>query len=498
MDTVILPNTWRKISVIDLGHNSLKMVSYEVRYDGTYRAYNQISKITRIGEGLSKNGFLDQSRMDETINELKVFSEVNRMEKVHNVLAVATAAVRDATNRDEFLEKSRSNTGVDFRVLTQDEEALFSYVGGARGTSHPDMVFFDLGGGSLEIVYSEGHKIRKVLSLPLGALKMSDQYRIKGRDTSPKDYQKMVGKLSSLLPDRKGLGINGNPILLGVGGTLRALARFDQWNRNYPLYKMHNYEMSRKSLDEIHRLLLDTKVERIAKMNAFGKGRAQSVTAGSIVISMLMQKLGFENIVVSSHGLRDGILTEYLRDPRTFTAGEYQIKDAEAALGMVDMTGPGDEVVASMEAAGFITPWEKDILDEAIGNYMNLYLATRPETLFYSVISQDSKLSHTDQIVEGIAMVRAKAPRMSKWLQERYSMLIEEVDRKSINKMGYIIRLAEILRTSGSKARIVKTDGALRVAVKAGARKSFPELMFKRILGELENSSGMKVEAEFS
>lgn len=484
--------------MIDLGHNSLKMVSYEVRYDGTYRAYNQFGKITRIGEGLNNKGILDQERMDDTLNELKVFSEINAMEKVHHVLAVATSAVREAGNRDEFLTKAKSFAGVDFRVLTQEEEALFSYVGGAKGASHPSMVFFDLGGGSLELIYSENNGIRKVLSLPIGALKMSDQYRIKGKDTSSKDYQKFKAKVSSLLPDREDLGIRGKPVLMGVGGTLRALARFDQWNRNYPLYKMHNYEMSKKSLDEIHSMLLDTKVERIAKLNSFGRGRAQSVTAGSLVISVLMEKLGFESISVSSHGLRDGVLIEYLRDPKTFTNGKYRVEDAEAGLRKADIPSSGDGVVTSMARAGFISDWEGKILDEAIGNYMGLYLSTRPENLFYSVISQDSKLSHSDQIIEGIALVRAKAPRMSRWFQERYSMLVENADKKSIAKMGHIIQLAELLYISGSKAKFEKTGGNIRIIVKAGARKTFPEMLFRRIAEELDGSSDLKVEAEIS
>ncbi len=484
--------------MIDLGHNSLKMVSYEVQYDGSYRAYNQVSEITRIGEGLSKNGLLDQQRMEDTLRELEVFSEINRMEKVHNVLAVATSAVREASNRDEFLRKAKSRAGVDFRVLTQEEEALFSFVGGARDAQFRDLLFFDLGGGSLEMVHSNGSSINKVLSLPIGALKMADRYKVKGKETSPKEYQKMVEKISTLIPDRKNLGLSKNTILIGVGGTLRALARFDQWNRNYPIYKMHNYVMARKSLNDIHKMLLDTKLERIAKINAFGKGRSQSVTAGSLIIGTLMDKLGFETVTLSSHGLRDGILTEYLRAPGTITSGSYSVEEAERALKIFDESKHAKKAVFSLEDSSLVSPWEKGILNEAIGNHLDLYLSTRPELLFYSILSQDSTLSHTEQIVEAISMVRAKAPRMSRWFQERYSMLVGQVDRKSINKMSHMIQLAEILYISGSRARFERTGDSVKIFVKASAKKTFPELLFRRITKDLSDASGVKLEAQFS
>lgn len=473
------------------------MVSYEVRYDGTFRAYNQIGEITKIGEGLSKNGVMDQKRIDDTLRELKVFSEINKMEKVHHVLAVATSAVREAGNRDEFISKAKTYAGIDFRTLSQEEEALFSYVGGAKGTNHPDLVFFDLGGGSLEIVYSKDYKIQKVLSLPIGALKMADQFNVRGKDTNAKDYQKFKEKVSSAIPDRKALGIKGKPVLIGVGGTLRALARFDQVNRSYPLYKMHNYQMGKKSLDEIHQVLLNTKVDRIAKINAFGKGRAQSVTAGSLVISNLMEKLGFDNITVSSHGLRDGILSEYLRDSSTYASREYSIETADKALRVNEESTQRREMVISMAQSGLISQWEKGILTEAIGSYLDLYLSTRPETLFYSVISQDSNLSHSDQIVEAIALVRAKAPRMSRWFQERYTTLLNKVDKKAINKMSYLIQLAELLYKSGSKVRIEQGDDSIRIEVKTGSRKTFPELLFKRIVEQLTDTTDIKVEADF-
>lgn len=494
----MLPNTWRKISVIDLGHNSLKMVSYEVRYDGTFRAYNQMSKITKIGDGLERTGFLDSERIKRTIDELKLFNEVNRMEKIHDVLAVATSAVREAKNRDEFLTRASTEAHTQFRVLSQEEEALLSFVGGADSTDYDNTLHFDLGGGSLELVHSSGRKVTGLVSLPLGALKMANRFQIMGRDSSEKNLARLTSEINSLLPERKTFGINESTVLLGVGGTIRALARYDQWIKKYPLYKMHNYVLQKSSLDEISRLFLKTDIEKIAKLDAVGKDRAQSVTAGSLVISLLMEKYGFNQLTVSSHGLRDGILMEYLRNPRTYFTRVYDVEAANTALQIKETKDPRIDMVRSMARTEIISRKEERILYEVIGKFMDLYLSTRPETLFYSVISQDSILSHSDQVMAAVALVRAKAPRMARWFQTIYSELPGDLDKKAINKIGLIIQLTEILYISGSKATFEKLEDTLNVRVKAGSRKTFPETVFAGVTHQLREITGLEMNTVIS
>src|SRR5208283_4535383 len=107
----------------------------------------------------------------------------------------------------------------------------------------------------------------------------------------------------------------------------------------------------------IHKLLRRLSEDRISRIDAFGKDRAGSITAGSLVIAMMMNRLGFEEVVVSTHGLRDGVLSEHLRDPRSYSRDEFTVKTANVSLSgwRAAARGPHEEVVHILAARGIIT-----------------------------------------------------------------------------------------------------------------------------------------------
>ena len=107
-----------KVSVIDLGFNSLKLVSYDVRQNNSFSLYEQRSVPSRLGEGLSETGFLRPEPVRRTIKALKEFREITNLESITQVLPIATSAVREAANRGQFLKQVRQETGFRFRVLS--------------------------------------------------------------------------------------------------------------------------------------------------------------------------------------------------------------------------------------------------------------------------------------------------------------------------------------------------------------------------------------------
>ncbi|MGA2666444.1 MAG: hypothetical protein ABSF83_16020, partial [Nitrososphaerales archaeon] len=367
-----------KASVIDLGYNSLKMVSYQVAPDGSFRAYDQRGALTRLGEGLHETGFLSEEAMERTLRELALLKEVNGLSGIDRVLPVATSPVREAGNGDRFQREAESVLGAKFKVLSGKEEALFSYIGAARATRFPDVLFFDLGGGSLEFCYARDFRVQRILSLPIGALRMSELYGAEDRRFSKKEYGRMRRRIAELLPTRDELGITDSSVLLGVGGTVRALAKYDQWLKDYPINKIHNYRLRLKSVAEMNKRLRKMGVRKIADIEALGRDRAQSITAGSLVVSTLMARLGFEEVVVSTHGLRDGVLTEYLRDPEGYPHERLDEARANRALAARRRMGSGG-FAAALAAHGIVSPRERAILDEAIGSFLGLYLETRSE-----------------------------------------------------------------------------------------------------------------------
>ena len=165
-----------KASVIDLGFNSVKMVCYSVEPNGRFRAYRQDAFRARLGEGLDETGFLGVAQMRRTISYLKILGEIAAAESIERVIPIATSAVREAPNGPYFLKSVLEETKLALRSVSARDEALYSFAGAVGFSPSPDIVFFDLGGGSLEVVSASDFKIRKVVSLPLGALRLSLEY----------------------------------------------------------------------------------------------------------------------------------------------------------------------------------------------------------------------------------------------------------------------------------------------------------------------------------
>src|SRR5438093_12235057 len=205
-----------RVSVIDLGFNSVKLVNYYVNHDGTYKAYQREGVKVRLGQGLRKTGVLAQESIQRTVDALRLFRELVNFQSIEHVLPVATSAVREAKNRDEFLKQVFQDTRFRFRVLAEKEEALYSYLGALQSTCLPTALFFDLGGGSLELVYTENYKIKKLISLPLGALRLSQFYSDVGGRLTKKNYSRMEEHIIKNLPDRRGLDISPDTTLVGV------------------------------------------------------------------------------------------------------------------------------------------------------------------------------------------------------------------------------------------------------------------------------------------
>lgn len=482
-----------KASVIDLGYNSLKMVSYEIREDNTFRAYDQRGQLTRLGEGLHQTGFLGQEPMERTLVALELLNETNRLGGINQVIAVATSPVREAANGDEFLRRAQGELGVHFRVLTGKEEALFSYIGAARATRFSDALFFDLGGGSLELTYAKDFRVRKILSLPIGALRMTELYANENRRFGKKDQDSLRSRVEELLPSRDELGVSAKTMLMGVGGTVRALAKYDQWVRDYPLNKLHNYVIRRKSILAINKSLRKLDVEKISRIEGMGKDRAESITAGSLIVSMLMSRLRFNEVVVSTHGLRDGVLAEHLRDPAFFAKGKLDEKRANDSLSAWFTTRSGtEEFTRALAARRIVSADERFILNEGIEGFLDIFMSTRAESLFYSILNEDSYLDHKDQLALAIAMVRAKAPKTSNWFYERYKSLLKDKSKESLDKVAAFVQFAEILELTHSKATVRQRGLRLRFAIKS-SRKDFPAKLLDQAVQELGEATGLRV-----
>ncbi len=480
-----------KVSVIDLGFNSVKMVNYDVKKDGTFKAYQQEGVKVKLGEGLGRGSYLGGEPVERTIEALKLFRDVINFDSIRHVLPVATSAVRDAANRDAFLKKVRDETGFAFRVLSGQEEGYYSYIGALESTCVPTSLFFDLGGGSLELVYTENYGIKKVDSHPLGALRLSSMYGDSG-SFSKKAYGKMEKRILETLPDKKGLGLSVDTNLVGVGGTLRAIARYEQELAGYELDKIHNYRMDYSSVSEIAKELYEMDRKELEKIKAIGSNRIDTIVAGSAVISLLMQKLGFDQIVVSARGLREGILSVFLRDPKAFYAGGITAERAKShvmfACQQEVLPQYAFSLVRPLVANGLLREKERMILGHALKEMSTLPAVTNLSNLFHILMDEDSAfLTHREQLILALAIVHTKKEKTVDWLFARYGSILEPQNMRSIEKLSACIVIAEMLERTRATARLYIAGRKVSMRILQG-KQAVPATLLANALKNFERA----------
>ncbi|MDG6905100.1 MAG: hypothetical protein JRN20_04865 [Nitrososphaerota archaeon] len=468
-----------KVSVVDLGFNSLKLVSYDVKQDNSFTLFDQKSLAARLGEGLNQTGFLGQEQMRRTIDGLKFFREVNEYHGVRHYLCVATSAVREAANSDQFLKQTFNETGFRFRVLSGKEEALYSFSGAARSLGRSNILFFDIGGGSLELVSARDSKVKKILSLPLGGLRLTQMYGEADGSFRNKSYDEMEERILELLPSKRELALNDETMLVGVGGNLRALARWDQVLRDYQFNKLHNYSIKKDSIEMMTNELSNLSVREITDIDVIGKDRAETLTAGALVIDSIMKKLGFRKVIVSTHGLRDGVLASFLDDPLAYHRGRLsktmrKTLKPELKIGLPLAVR---SFVSMLESYDLIDKRENEILSYEMKWITGESSVLRPEAFFYMIMDEETFLSHRDQLIAAISAAEHRKPRSADWLVRRYRMMLK--GRKSeemIEKIAAISKLLDIIVKTDSKIRfsIVENGSKLRLQVLPG-KQHFPE-----------------------
>jgi exopolyphosphatase/guanosine-5'-triphosphate,3'-diphosphate pyrophosphatase len=480
-----------KVSVIDLGFNSVKLVNYDIKKDGSFKAYQQEGVKVKLGEGLQETGYLGKEQVDRTIEALRMLHDIINFDSIRHVLPVATSAVREAGNKSDFLKQVYGQTGFQFKVLSGQEEGLYSYIGALEATCVPTALFFDLGGGSLELVYTENYGIKKIRSYPLGALRLTQMFGRKDGTFSRKDYGKMEKHILETLPDRKELDVSPDTTLVGVGGTLRAMARYDQELKDYELDKIHNYRMDSQSVSSIAEELYEMDAEELEEIKAIGSNRVDTITAGACVVDALVQKFGFERIVVSAEGLREGILSVFVRDPKTFYHGGISNEKAKAFVTFACQAEilPQHTVtlVRPLVANGMLREKERMILTHAIKQAEELPPVTNLNNLFYMMIDEDSAfLSHREQLILALSIVHTRKEKAADWLFSRYRSILEPQNRRSIEKISACLVLSAILERAKANTRLSIKGRKMDIKIMSQPRQFVPATLLENAVKNFE------------
>jgi exopolyphosphatase / guanosine-5'-triphosphate,3'-diphosphate pyrophosphatase len=318
----VRPN--ERLGVIDLGSNSFRMVIFETG-GSWWRRIDEIYEAVRIGEGLGASGELGEEPMGRALSTLEVFAHfASACELGPDALdAVATSAIREAANAQEFLSRAGARSGLPIRVLTREQEARYAYIAAVNSTTLSDGYVLDLGGGSLQLVGVADRAATQLGSWPVGTVRMSERF-LPGVGPAKRRQLQALGEYLDAELRRPGwLGAeprNGRR-LVGLGGTVRNLAAAAQRVEGLPSNGVQGMVIRREVLDGLIERLAALPAAERASVPGIKPARADLILAGAIVLRAVLDATGAEGIETTEAGLREGIFFERLlegRDPPLF------------------------------------------------------------------------------------------------------------------------------------------------------------------------------------
>jgi exopolyphosphatase/guanosine-5'-triphosphate,3'-diphosphate pyrophosphatase len=301
-----------RLATVDVGTNTTLLLIAETGAAGEVEVLEERAEITRLGRGIGGDGRLGPEGIARTLAVLAEYAAAAGKYGA-SVSAVGTEALRRAPNAEEFLRPAAAILGAPVEVIDGEREAALSFA--AALTSFPEiagtpLAVVDIGGGSTEVIVSEGARVRSRASLPLGAVRLTETH-IRTDPPTSTEIAALTAEVQSTLqsiPPRSSAG--GRLTLVGTAGTVTTLCAMTLALPAYDASRVHGHRLPRRAVEgQIERLSRSTQAEREC-MAGLDPRRADVILAGAYILLGLARRLEASSILVSDRGIRWGLLHE--------------------------------------------------------------------------------------------------------------------------------------------------------------------------------------------
>lgn len=294
-------------AVIDIGSNSARMAIFRrtSRY-GFSLIFESKSKV-RISEGCyENNGILQQDAMNRAIYALKDFVKLARNYNAKKLFCVATSAVRDAPNKNEFISLVKKEIKIQVKVINGEKEAFFGAVACCNLLHKKDGITIDIGGGSTECALIENGKIKELISLNIGTIRLKELFFDSKNDIA--NAQEFIQNEIDKIPQTF---ISSN--VFGIGGTIRALSKLIMKKEKYKIDSIHGYEFDPRQYRDFFQSIYSSDLKKLKDFN-IPQEREDNIRGGALIFSMLLERFRSKLVVTSGVGVREGVfLSDLLR-----------------------------------------------------------------------------------------------------------------------------------------------------------------------------------------
>lgn len=453
MSVVPLPERRERLAAIDVGSNSIRLLVAEVGPHSGITVIDEVKEQPRLATGVAQTGRLDPDAMERAIAALRRMYGVCERRGVSRIAAVATSAVREAINGPLFVKRAKDEIGLDLKIIDGDTEAALSY----RSVAHHfpleggRTVIADIGGGSLELIGSVDGLIEHTLSLPLGAVRLTELHLDKN------DSRKAVRELREYLRRqfRRRLPLRdwSSTTLIGSGGSFTNLGRMAAARRGLDASEpVHGLAVTVAEVEHLLVWLSGMSPEKRAAVPGLNPQRADIILAGLAVTAELLARIEAREIKISAFGLREGLIldmagaeaapaaVEPLRLIREFAerchSDRRHIEHVRLlALNLYDLLA--DKLDAAPEERGFL---EAASLLHDVGQLVSY---RKHHKHSYQLIMHGDRLPFTPRERALVALVSRYHQRRGPKKKHKEFAALPPEDQQVVRRLSGILRIAE-------------------------------------------------------
>jgi exopolyphosphatase / guanosine-5'-triphosphate,3'-diphosphate pyrophosphatase len=430
-----------KLAAIDIGSNSIKLAVVDAAASDSFAVTAREKEVVRLGHETLQNEFLSVAAVERALESIKRFKAIAETRGAEKIVAVATAAVREASNASQFIKEIKLQTGIQVEVLSGIEEARLIGLAAAqgcaaRGTTN---INIDIGGGSTEISRFRNGEPRSLFSVKLGAVASTDKF-LSNDPPRPKELGNLRNEIRAAFerPARElkgrrwqhATGTSGT--ILALGASIRA-RRESETNRKNQGAQPSEAKIRLSRLAELNNSLTSLNADERRRLPGISAQRAEIIVAGGQILEGAMRAFGIDLLLTCDWALREGVIIDWLRE-----------FEAEARPPMPDFS---DQKLLSVHAVG-----RRFAYEEAHAHQV----ARLAEKIFDELAAAESLTRHQRTLLSAAALLHDIGYHIAHESHHKHSLYLiknSELTGFSESEREVIANIARYHRGSDPKER---------------------------------------------
>ena len=305
----------RRIAVADVGTNSTRLLVADLTAEGKLVEVERLSEVTRLGQGVDSSGRLAEEAMERVHACLARYRELADIHRAGRSVAVATSAVRDAANGQDFREAVRERSGFDLEIISGEDEARLTFMGAtaARPGGGGAVLVVDIGGGSTEYVVGHpGEDPDFHVSTRLGSVRQTERH-VTGDPPPHKDLEALAAAAREIVAAGVPVHVRDSVEAgIAVAGTATSLAAIDQELEPYDSTRVDGYRLLLGECERMLARLAAMPLEQRREVPGLHPDRAPMIVAGAAILVASMRAFGLEYVEISEADILHGVALDRL------------------------------------------------------------------------------------------------------------------------------------------------------------------------------------------